>query len=58
LIEEIVMTTSQHRRHAPSDSHLRRALSRSARALRNLHDEQVHAWDRYFRAGLPGQPRR
>jgi hypothetical protein len=54
------MTTSQlrSRRHAPSDSHLRRALSRSAHALRNLHDEQVHAWDRYFRAGLPGEPRR
>ena len=52
------MTTSQPTRHTASGSHLRRALTRSARALRNLHDEQVSAWDRYFRAGLPGEPRR
>jgi hypothetical protein len=52
------MTTSQPRRQATSGWHLRRALSRSARALRNIHGEQVQAWDRYFRAGLPGQPRR
>ncbi|HEY6296208.1 MAG TPA: hypothetical protein VIX15_11135 [Streptosporangiaceae bacterium] len=52
------MTTRQHKHHTPSASHLRRALSRSARALRNAHDEQVHAWDRYFRGGLPGEPRR
>ena len=50
------MTTSQRRRHA-SGSHLRRALGRSARALRNMHDEQVRAWDRYFRAGLPDHHR-
>jgi len=52
------MTTSQPRRHAPSGSQLRRALSRTARALRTIHGDQVNAWDRYFHAGLPGQPRR
>ncbi len=52
------MTTSQPRRHhALSRLPLPRALGRSARALRNMHDEQVHAWERYFRAGLPPQTR-
>lgn len=44
-IEVIVMTTS-----------LREALGRSARALRKMHEEQVYAWERLFRVGLPPQP--
>ena len=53
-----MMATSQLRRHrASSGLPLRRALGRSARALRNLHDEQVYAWDRFFRAGLPPRTR-
>jgi hypothetical protein len=49
------MTVVQHRHTAVSElgSRVRRALGRSARTLRNLHDEQVYAWDRLFRAGLP-----
>ncbi len=50
------MTTSLRSRPAPSGSPLRQALGRSARILRNLHDEQVYAWERLFRAGLPPQP--
>jgi hypothetical protein len=53
-----MMATSQRPRHTASGSPLRRALSRSAHALRKIHVEQEHAWDRYFRAGLPGEPRR
>jgi hypothetical protein len=45
----IVMTTSQ--RHRPDSSAPRlRALGRSAR---KLYHEQMYAWERYFRAGLP-----
>lgn len=55
MIEVIVMTTSQ--RHRPDSSAPRlRALGRSAR---NLLSEQMYAWERYFRAGLPpraGEP--
>jgi hypothetical protein len=36
-----------------SGSPLRRALARSARAVIRLHDEQVYAWERLFRVGLP-----
>jgi hypothetical protein len=36
-----------------SDSPLRRALSRSARAVHRLYDEQAYAWDRLFWVGLP-----
>ncbi len=36
-----------------SGSPLRRALGRSARAVIRLHDEQVYAWERLFRVGLP-----
>ena len=44
-----MMTTSQ--RHRPDSSAPRlRTLGRSAR---NLLSEQVYAWERYFRAGLP-----
>ncbi len=51
-IWRIVMTTSQQRRRAGSP--VRRVLGRSARALRNLYDEQVYAWERFFRpAGAP-----
>ncbi len=50
------MTTSLRSRPVPSGSHLRQALSRSARTLRNLHDEQVYAWERLFRVGLPPLP--
>ena len=53
------MTVIQHRHPAVSGlgSRARRALGRSVRALRNLHNEQVYAWERFFRAGLPQQPR-
>ncbi len=37
------MTTSLRSRPAPSGSHLRQALIRSARTLRNLHGEQMYA---------------
>jgi hypothetical protein len=51
-IEVIVMTTSQQPRRAGSP--VRRVLGRSARALRNLYDEQVYAWECFFRpAGAP-----
>jgi hypothetical protein len=46
------MTISQqpHRTGSP----VWRALRRSARNLRNLHDEQVYAWECFFRpAGAP-----
>ena len=36
-----------------SGSPLRRALSRSARAVHQLYDEQAYAWDRLFWVGLP-----
>ena len=36
-----------------SGSPLRRALGRSARAVIRLYDEQVYAWERLFRVGLP-----
>jgi hypothetical protein len=53
------MTVIQHRRPAVSGlgSHARRALGRSAHALRSLYDEQVYAWECFFRAGLPRQAR-
>jgi len=50
------MTVIQDRRPAVSGSRVRRAVGRSARALRNLYDEQVYAWERFFRVGLPKQP--
>ena len=51
-IEVIVMTTSQRPRRTGSP--VRRILRRSARALRNLHDEQLYAWECFFRpAGAP-----
>jgi hypothetical protein len=34
-------------------SPVRRVLGRSVSALRTLHNEQVHAWEALFRAGLP-----
>jgi hypothetical protein len=55
-IEVIVMTVSQHRRPALAGGRLRRAAGRSARVLQNLHNEQVYAWERFFRAGLPQPP--
>ena len=55
VIEVIVMTTSQDQRPAGSGSRVR-VLGRSARAMRNLYKEQVDAWERFFRAGLPPQP--
>ena len=46
------MTTSQRPRRAGSP--VRRVLGRSARALRNLHHEQVYAWQCFLRpAGAP-----
>ena len=46
------MTTSQRPRRTGSPA--RRILRRSARALRNLHDEQLYAWECFFRpAGAP-----
>jgi hypothetical protein len=51
VIEVIVMTTSQ--RHRPdSSAPCLRALGRSAR---KLYHEQMYAWERYFRAGLPSR---
>ena len=50
-----MMTTSLGQRPASSGSRLR-ALGRSARTMRNLYKEQVYAWERFFRAGLPPQP--
>ena len=47
------MTTSQPARRTVVGSPLRRALDRSLRALRKLHNEQVYAWGRFYRAGLP-----
>ncbi len=41
------MTISQRPRRA--DSPVRRVLRRSVRALRNLHDEQVYAWEHFLR---------
>jgi hypothetical protein len=48
------MTTSQQP-HRPG-SPVRRALGSSARALRNLHDEQVYAWERFLRSCRAPQP--
>ena len=46
------MTISQRPRRTGSS--VRRVLHRSARALRNLHDEQVYAWECFIRpAGAP-----
>ncbi len=46
------MTISQRPRRAGSA--VWRVLRQSARALRNLHDEQAYAWDCFFRpAGAP-----
>jgi hypothetical protein len=51
-IEVIVMTISQRPRRTGSP--VRRVLRRSARALRNLHDEQLYGWECFFRpAGAP-----
>jgi hypothetical protein len=47
------MTTSQPARRTVADAPLRRVLGRSLRALRKMHDEEVYAWGRYLRAGLP-----
>ncbi len=47
------MTTSQPARRTVVGSPLRRTLGRSLRALRKLHDEEVYAWGRFLRAGLP-----
>lgn len=51
------MTTSQHLRQVGASSPVRRALGRSLRALRDLHHEQVYAWQCFFRSGLAPQPR-
>ncbi len=50
------MTTSQPARRTVVGSPLRQALGRSLRALRKLHNEEVYAWGRFFRAGLPPEP--
>jgi hypothetical protein len=34
-------------------SPVRRALGRSVSAIRKMYDEQVYAFERLFRAGLP-----
>ncbi|HEV3295163.1 MAG TPA: hypothetical protein VG123_39795 [Streptosporangiaceae bacterium] len=48
------MTISQQPRRTGSP--VRRVLRRSARALRNLHDEQLYGWECFFRPA--GAPRR
>jgi hypothetical protein len=51
------MAISQRPRRAGSPA--RRILRRTARALRNLHDEQAYAWECYLRpAGAPSPARR
>ena len=49
------MTVMQDRRPGVAPRP-RRTLDRSARAVRNFYDEQVYAWERFFRVGLPEQP--
>jgi hypothetical protein len=44
------MTTSQHPRRGGGPWAL-------ARARRDLYNEQVYAWECFFRSGLPPQPR-
>lgn len=51
------MTTSQTPRRTGVGSPVRRALGRSLHALRNLHDEQVYAWECYFRSCRVPRPR-
>ena len=48
------MTTSQRPRRPGSP--VRRALGNSIRALRNLHDEQVYAWERVVSSCRAPQP--
>ena len=50
------MTTSQPARRTGTSSPVRRVLSHALRTLRNLHNEQVYTWERFFRVGLPPQP--
>ena len=49
------MTISQRSRRAGSP--VWRVLGRSARALRNLHDEQMYAWECLFRPVGAPRPR-
>lgn len=51
------MTTSQPARRTGVGSPVRRALDRSLRTLRELHNEQVYAWDRVLQTGLPPEAR-
>jgi hypothetical protein len=51
------MTTSQHPRRTGSGSPARRVLGRSLHALRDLHDEQVYAWECFWRSCRAPQPR-
>jgi hypothetical protein len=44
------MTASQRPIRTGSGSPVRHALSRSLRALRDLHDEQVQAWESVWRS--------
>jgi hypothetical protein len=44
------MTASQRPSRTGSGSPVRHALSRSLRALRDLHDEQVLAWESIWRS--------
>jgi hypothetical protein len=52
------MTTSQRppRAGSGSGSPVRRALGRSLRALRDLHEEQVYAWERLLLSYRAPQP--
>jgi len=36
-------------------SPVRRVMGRSLSALRKLNDDQVYAWERYLRAGMPAR---
>jgi hypothetical protein len=51
------MTTSQPTRRTGTGSPVRRALSRSLRALRGMHSEQMYTWERFYRIGPPPEPR-
>jgi hypothetical protein len=48
------MTTRQ--RPGQPGSAVRRALGRSVRALRNLHEEQTYAWERFLLSCRAPQP--
>ena len=59
-VEVIVMTTTNQRpRQSGLSTPIRRALTRSLRAVRDVHREQVYAWEAFWRScRAPQGPRR